>query len=108
MLSSILILLTVCSNNTNNEIIKTIDSPDGKYVAYIFTRDLGATTKVSYQLSILEAGESLGDSGGNIFISYGSFDVEWSKQNLLYVKLKEKGDIFKNEKKYKDIVIEYS
>lgn len=50
----IIIIITGCTKTSNNRIIKSVESPDSKYVAYIFIRDMGATTKASFQLSILQ------------------------------------------------------
>jgi hypothetical protein len=98
---------TSCNYSSNNKIVKSIESSNNDYVAYLFIRDLGATTKASYQLSILKKGKNLGDEGGNIFISYGEFDIEWSSQNELIVKIVGKGEIFKQASNFKGINIKY-
>jgi hypothetical protein len=51
-------------STTNNEVIMTIKSPDERFVAVIFVRDMGATTKKSYQMSIIEQGKELGNRAG--------------------------------------------
>ena len=71
ILASVFILLfnSGCSSISYNEVVKTVESPDQKYIAYIFIRDLGATTRESYQLSILKKGQRLGNgSGKKMFI----------------------------------------
>ena len=108
----ILTFLVGCASNSNdicnNQQLTSVESPDKSIVAYIFTRDCGSTTKKSYQLSILNKGEKIGNTSGNIFISYGEFAVEWIKSDEIVVKTVTNGDIFKNEQKYKGIKINYA
>lgn len=104
----ITLVTTGCNNNSNNEIIKSISSPNGKYIAYIFIRDMGATTKESYQLSILKKRNKLGNAGGNIFVSYGAFEVEWKNDKELLVKNNSSEEEFKKEVKYQRIKIKYT
>ena len=49
------------------DIIQEVVSPDGKYVAYVFEANGGATSKFTYRLSILKNGKKLkaGDAGNN-------------------------------------------
>ena len=42
------------------DIIQESVSPDGKYVAYVFEANGGATSKFTYRLSILKNGKSRG------------------------------------------------
>lgn len=102
------VLLSGCTNETNNNIVKTLESPDKMYSAVIFIRDMGATTDKSYQLSILPRDKNLGNSRGNIFISYGSFDIEWKSKNKLFVNKKESAKVFRQETKFADIKITYN
>jgi|LSQX01.2.fsa_nt_gb hypothetical protein len=96
-----------CNKVSNNEIVKSIVSPDEKYIAYVFIRDMGATTKSSYQLSILKNGNKLSNNPGNIHITYGEFDVSWNTSEELIVEKKASGEVFKAEEKYKDVSIKY-
>lgn len=84
-----------------------VESPDGKYNAYIFVRDLGATTKASNQLSILRKGDKLGNISGNIFVTYGDFNVSWSSPTELNIKVTKVGEVFKKIEEYKGIKINY-
>ena len=93
-----------CSYNT---IEKSIESPDHRYVVFLFIRDLGATTKASHQVSIYPKGKTLGDSGGNVFVTYGRADIEWSKQDELQIRILKREHIFKQETSYKDVTIKY-
>lgn len=100
-------LIGCASSNLSNKVIHEIESPDGKYIAFCFIRDLGATTKPSYQLTILNKGEKLSDTVGNIFITYGEFDIEWEKNDALIVNIKNDKEIFKQLEQYKEIKIKY-
>nr|WP_244966026.1 DUF5412 family protein [Paenibacillus alvei] len=103
----LIILFSGCSSNLcTNEVVKMIESPDHTYVAYLFKRDCGATTKESYQLSILKKGTELGNEEGNVYISYGDFNIEWSKSCELTVEYWS-SDVFKNKSAYKNVKINY-
>ena len=56
-------ILTACSDQCGNTIIKRSPAPDGSNVAVMFQRDCGATTGFSTQVSILKAEEKLTGSG---------------------------------------------
>ena len=103
----LILILVACKNDSNNEIVKTIQSPNGNYVAYLFKRNMGATTKESYQLSILRKGKEFGDNSGNIFIAYGEFDIEWVNDKALMIKNKTIEKVFKDESVYDDITIRH-
>ena len=91
------------------DIIQESVSPDGKYVAYVFEANGGATSKFTYRLSILKNGKKLksGDAG-NTFITYTEFDVEWIDDNTLYVNNIASVNIFKQETKIDDVNISYN
>lgn len=106
LLLTILLFLVGC--NSNNKIIKTIPSPNGKYVAYAFVRDLGATTKESYQMSILKENEKLGNGSGNTFVSYSNFAAVWDNDNEITIKYPKNAEVFKNEVNVKGIKVNYN
>jgi hypothetical protein len=56
------------SDLCGNEVIQETQSPNKKLKAVIFSRDCGATTGTSTQLSILKADEELINEGGNTFV----------------------------------------
>ena len=93
------------------DIIQEVVSPDGKYVAYVFEANGGATTKFTYRLSVLINGKKLkaGDIG-NAFITYNEFDVEWVDNNTLKVNniLTSIKSIFKQETKIDGVNIQYN
>ena len=93
------------------DIIQESVSPDGKYVAYVFEANGGATTKFTYRLSVLKNGEKLKASDiGNAFITYYEFDVEWIDNNTL--KVNNIGTsikaVFKQETKIDGVNIQYN
>ena len=90
------------------DVIQEVVSPNGKYVAYVFEANGGATTKFTYRLSRLKNGKKLksGDVG-NTFITYTEFDVEWIDDNTLYVNNIASVNIFKQETKVNDVNISY-
>jgi hypothetical protein len=49
-----------------NQIIEEIPSPNKEFKAVIFTRDCGATTGYSTQLSIIKISANLENEGGNV------------------------------------------
>jgi len=99
-----------CGNMCSNDIVKSIDSADGKYTAIAFIRNGGATTSFSPQVSILKSGKKLGNAAGNIFIGDHSkfIDISWKDNNTLIIThdCAEK-DIFKQEKNKDNISIVY-
>ena len=52
-----------------NADVHRVASPDGELEVVSFTRDCGATTAMSYHVSVLPAGESLPSEGGNTFVA---------------------------------------
>ena len=90
------------------DIIQEVVSPDGRYVAYVFEANAGATTRFTYRLSVLKNGKKLkaGDIG-NTFITYNEFDVEWINDNTLNVNNITSINIFKQETKINGVNISY-
>ncbi len=91
------------------DVIKEVVSPDGKYVAYVFEANGGATTRFTYRLSVLKNGKKLkaGDIG-NTFITYDEFDVEWVDNDTLKVNNIASIYIFKQETKIDDVSVSYN
>ena len=91
------------------DIIQEVVSPDGKYVAYVFEANGGATTRFTYRLSVLKEGKKLkaGDVG-NAFITYDEFDVEWIDDNTLKVNNIQSINIFEQKMKIDRVNITYN
>lgn len=72
------------SDMCGNKVVSETVSPDGQLKAVVFTRDCGATTEYSTQLSILNASDQLGNDGGNTFaMDEGDLDVRWTGNRTL-------------------------
>jgi hypothetical protein len=87
-----------------NQITKEEISPDGQLKALVFTRDCGATTSDSTQVSIIEASDSLPNEAGNVFIedagsSHASLDVSvrWNGARKLLITGDPKARVFRHE-----------
>ena len=109
---SIGLLLTNLLNGLfGNDIKKVEVSPDGKYTAYAFIRDGGATTSFSPQVSILKKGKELKNESGNVFVGYHSdyIDIEWDDNNTLIIYHNvSSSDIIKQEYEKYSIEIVYN
>ena len=92
----------------NNIVIKEINSPNNQYRAIIFERNINATTRSSYHLSILKNGQVLNNVGGNVFVSYNNFDVEWINNDVLKVNNDRENSKLKKVHNYKNIKVIYS
>ena len=67
-------------------VMQTYVSPNGKYTAYIYERNGGATTGWVYHISILQTGKKLDKGNGNIYISeIPPVNVMWLDNSTLYV-----------------------
>ena len=92
----------------NNIVINEINSPNNQYRAIIFERNINATTRSSYHLSILKNGQVLNNVGGNVFVSYNNFDVEWINNDVLKVNNDRENSKLKKVHNYKNIKVIYS
>jgi hypothetical protein len=59
-----------------NEVVERVPSPDGSREVVVFTRNCGATTDFSTQISILPAGGVLPSRSGNTYIASHQTRVE--------------------------------
>ena len=84
-------------------------SPDGLHKVVIFSRNCGATTGFNCQASILPAGESLPDDGGNAFIfDKGEAKVAWLDPRTLSVSVDSSARSCKQEEMIHGIKLVYS
>lgn len=91
-----------------NEIVQKVPAPTGLKVAYVFTRDCGATTNPSLQLSILEKDEDDQNDSGNTFRSDKDFFIEWTDDKTLKVIYDKSSEVFEKDTKVNGISIEYN
>lgn len=92
------------SDMCGNKILKEITSPDKKLKAVIFTRDCGATTDFSSQLSIIDYSDNLENETGNILIisdkeykpetGVANVNAEWNGNNELIIYFDTKVESF--------------
>ena len=59
------------------DVIEAIQSPEGKYIAYIYESNGGATTGFIYHLSVLKSDVPLKKGNGNAYISEHEFEIQW-------------------------------
>lgn len=91
------------------DIIQEVVSPDGKYVAYVFEANGGATTRFTYRLSVLKEGKKLkAEDVGNTFITYDEFNVEWIDDNTLKVNNIPSTNIFEQKIKIDRVNVTYN
>ncbi len=88
-------------------VLQQVESPDGKYTAYVFHCE-GTRERFTYRLSIIESDKKLKKSVGNTYISDSSFDVSWIDNGNLKVNNYPTIDIFKQEQKVGKIKIQYN
>jgi len=86
-------------------VIETIPSPDGEKNAYIFSRNCGATTSVSYMLTILDVQEELENKAGNAFRADQSFSAEWSDNDKMTIHYPSGTEIFKKKERVEQVTL---
>lgn len=93
---------------TEPNIVQSISSPDGKYTAYVFENNGGATTGWIYHVSVLEKEKKLNKGNGNVYISeIPPNGIEWLKSNVLYIDDYKSIKTTRQRQKIKDVTIKY-
>ncbi|HEX8850515.1 MAG TPA: hypothetical protein VF761_13370 [Gemmatimonadaceae bacterium] len=109
-----------CSDaDCRNTILRDLPSPDGRRHAVVFTRDCGATTGFSTQVSILP-GTREPSGGGNVFTSDTDHDaapagagggpavvVRWLDGRTVEIRYHPKARVFTRESRHDDTDIRY-
>ncbi|MNL18863.1 hypothetical protein D3C87_1400300 [compost metagenome] len=105
----LLFFISGCSDDglCVNNVSESIDNSNHEYVAYVFERDCGSTTQLSYQVSVLKKGVKLGNPVGNVISSYNEVKVSWSTSDELLISTQGDTDIFKQETQIGSIKIKY-
>ena len=120
---SLVVLLSFfsCSEIAVNTVIDTIVSPSGKDAVYIFSRDAGATTEFSTQVSILPAGSMDRLSTGNVFVvdsDHGKVQdlfpeggprvsARWDSENHVTILVSRDARVFKEESMVQGVKVAY-
>ncbi len=72
-----------------NIITSTIKNPSNSYVAILFSRDCGATTSFTTNVSIIKHNQILPNKAGNIYIAEDlqkNSSIHWLNTNTLHIK----------------------
>jgi hypothetical protein len=73
-----------------NRALAEVASPDGRLRAVTFIRDCGPRAPRSSQLSVLPAGEAIGDEQGNVFVAELEKDdqiqARWAANDVLEIR----------------------
>ena len=90
------------------DIFQSISSPDGKYTAYMFKSNGGATTGWIYHVSVLKKEKQLNKGNGNVYISeIPPNGIEWLESNVLYIDDYKSIKTTKQRQKIEDVTIKY-
>ena len=92
-----------------NEVLQSITSPSGELKVEVFSRDCGATTGFSTQVSIISADDRLPNEGGNILVLDGTvpIKVQWRSDSTLTVDGLGTSQVFKQESSLAGVSIIY-
>lgn len=109
ILLATVLLSSSCSNDLcSNTELSRVKSPSGEYDAVLFSRNCGATTKEGFHLSIIESGDPLNNSEGNVYTTYDRINMSWDGDSKVIIDGPSEGDdVFKAKAKYKKINIIY-
>ena len=119
-----LVLLAVlssvaCADPCANAVVRDLVSPDGSRHAVLFTRDCGATTGFSTQISILSSAR-LPDGPGNVLVVDGdgrsspdwpgrgpAVEVRWTGPRSLEIRHDAAVNVYKKERRIDDVDVRY-
>lgn len=107
LIAGVYIYKPLFEDGCGNEIIQKLPSPNGESVAYIFTRDCGATTSPSPQLSILKKDKKLANEGGNTYRSDKDFTIKWLSNRRLQVVYEKNSETYEKDRSVNGIKITY-
>jgi hypothetical protein len=111
-LVSLLLALTGCTLDCGHELVKEVQSPDGKYIASVFDSDCGATTPFSRQVLLRKGGTVFsGDHQEDVvFRVKGKRNIEaqWvDGEHLRIRRSPNKDDIFKESGEWHGVKVTY-
>ena len=92
-----------------NEVLQSITSPSGKLKVEVFSRDCGATTGFSTQVSIISADDKLPNESGNILVLDGAvpIKVQWHSDSVLTVAGLGTSQVFLQARSLAGVSIDY-
>lgn len=93
-----------------NTIAQSMASPSGKTKAVVFSRDCGATTGFSTQVSIIPAGDTLPNEVGNALVLDGTVPIQlqWRSDAALAVSGIGEAQVFREESDVAGVRLSYS
>ena len=104
----------------NSEVAR-YGSPDGRSTVIVFQRDCGATTGFSTQASLVDAGDPLPESSGDLFIAdtdHGAapaagwggpeLEVVWQGPRELLLRYDSRARVFRTESRVKGVDVRYA
>ncbi len=102
-------VLAGCGEMCANEPVASVLSPSGANKAVVFTRDCGATTGWSTQVSILRGSEQLRNEGGNTLVVEGKAPVQvtWKSDSAVTLSGAAEGRLFKQERAVNGVAVVY-
>jgi hypothetical protein len=105
-----------CSNTCRNEVVSIATAPGGKHQVAMFSRDCGATTGYSTQVSVLDtgdaptgAGNALVADGGTVATAWGGpwVEVAWLGPDRLLIRYDSRARIFQKPGSVDGVAISY-
>jgi hypothetical protein len=104
-----LIFLVGCSDMCGNEQSTNALSPKGSKRVVVFTRDCGATTSGSTQVSVLKATETLSNDAGNTLILGDKVPlrITWKSESEVVIGGVAGSTPFKQERTVSGVTITY-
>ena len=101
--------LSGCLFGCDNEVVKAVDSPSGKFKAVTFGRGCGATTGFNTQVSIVDGDTSVPNGSGNVMIVDDEvpLEIRWLSDNELAISGWRKTQVFKQEASVNGVRIRY-
>ena len=106
---------TLCAN----QVVDTIESPDGKFKAVVFVRACSQPARFSTQVSILRNDRSLTNVAGNVFMCAGSYGrssrgaggsrvtANWEAKDLLVIRYPLEAEVLAAKPARKRIRVRY-
>jgi len=109
-----------CSNfGCGNTVLADVPSPDRRRHVAVFTRDCGATTDFSTQVSVLRTGRTL-RGGGNVFVADADHGravtasgrgpwvaVRWLDAHTIEIRYDSAARLFKREARYDETELRF-
>jgi hypothetical protein len=92
----------------DNEVSKEIPSPDGSLKAVVFSRNCGATTGFSTQISILRGANATSNDAGNVFVADQTpVDIKWLSNTRLSIAYLTGTETFYQMKQLDGVTVTY-